>query len=260
MTRAFDNMVDRAPDGEIEMHPVCFRQEYRGNWKLHMENATDLVHPMFVHESSVEAGRAVDDTVAGAAQPIQMYQANGLSLDDWDQVGVHAYPAGHVYMSGFYRAGTIAAQRTDPVFDAYRRLLVARHGEEKTASILTMDRFNNLVYPNLSINTRFQQLRQIHPIAPDRTIVHSHFFRLKGAPPEMSQLALRFLNTANSPASLISSDDLAVFNRVQAGLDASNVPWIDFSRGAGTELPSGDDEAQRARAQSRAWLDAMMHV
>src|SRR5260221_390431 len=97
---------------------------------------------------------------------------------------------------------------------------------------------------------------------------HSHFFLLKGAPPEMRQRAVRFLNPATSPASLISSDDLEIFNRVQAGLAASDVPWIDFSRGAGTERPSDDDEAQRApgtaessmRAQYRAWLRAMTEV
>lgn len=265
MTRAFDNMVDRAPDGVLHQHPHGFRQEYRGNWKLHMENATDTVHPMFVHESSVEAGRLHDSGNADAPQAVQMLAANGLALADWDQVGIHAYPAGHAYMGGFYRAGAIAAQRSDPVFEAYRGALVARHGEEKAAAVLAMDRFNNLVYPNLSINPRFQQLRQVHPIAPDRTVVHSTCFRLGGAPDEIARLALRFLNTANSPASLISSDDLEIFARTQAGLARSHAPWIDFSRGRGTERPGGEDEATRApgtaeaamRAQYRAWLDAM---
>jgi phenylpropionate dioxygenase-like ring-hydroxylating dioxygenase large terminal subunit len=263
LTRAFDNMVDRAPDGTITQHPYCFRQEYRGNWKLHMENATDTVHPMFVHESSVEAGRSAGPEVG--AQAVQMLQANGLSLAEWDTVGIHTYPGGHSWMGGFYRAGAIAAQRADPVFADYRQRLVTRHGEAKTAEILAMDRFNNLVYPNLSINPRFQQLRQVHPIAADRTVVHSHCFILGGAPPEIARLALRFLNTANSPASLISTDDLEVFNRTQARLTGDGDAWVDFSRGAGTERPNPDDEAQRApgtaeasmRAQYRAWLAAM---
>ena len=266
ITRAFDNMIDRSPDGVLEQHPHCFSQEFRGNWKLHMENATDTVHPMFVHESSVEAGRKYDgDGPEELPQAVQMFRANGLPLAEWDRVGIHAYPTGHVYMCGFYRAGTIAPQRQDPVFDAYRRQLVTRHGETKTTEILAMDRFNNLIFPNLSINPRFQVLRQVHPIAADRTVATSHCFRLAGAPPEIARLGLRFLNTTNSPASLISSDDLEIFARVQAGLARSDSPWVDFSRGLGTERPGGEDEATRApgtaeaamRAQYRAWLAAM---
>jgi phenylpropionate dioxygenase-like ring-hydroxylating dioxygenase large terminal subunit len=266
MARALDNMIDRAPDGALEQHPAWFKQAYRGNWKFHMENATDTIHTTFVHASSVEAGRSLAAT--GNAEPpqeIQMFQANGIAFAEWDRVGVHTYPGGHAFMGGFYRGGTIAPERSDPVFDEYRRRLVARHGEAKTAAILAMDRFNNLIYPNLSINTRFQQLRQIHPVAPDRTEVHSYCFRLKGAPGEMIRLAMRFVATANSPASLISSDDFEIFARAQTGLARSDDPWIDFSRGFGTERPSGEDEAARApgtaeaamRAQYRAWLSAM---
>jgi phenylpropionate dioxygenase-like ring-hydroxylating dioxygenase large terminal subunit len=266
MARAFDNMIDRAPDAELEQHPHFIKQEYRGNWKFHMENATDTIHTTFVHASSVEAGRAhAADANAEPAQEIEMFRANGIGFAEWDRVGVHAYPGGHAFMGGFYRGGTIAAKRSDPVFDEYRRRLVTRHGETKTAAILAMDRFNNLIYPNLSINTRFQQLRVIHPIAPDRTAVHSYCFRLKGAPPEMIRLAMRFVAAANSPASLISSDDFEIFARAQAGLARSDDPWVDFSRGLGSERASGDDEAARApgtaeaamRGQYRAWLSAM---
>src|SRR5258708_10104587 len=168
-------------------------------------------------------------------------------------------------MGGFYRGGRIAAERAEPVFDDYRRRLVARQGEAKTAAILAVDRFNNLIYPNLSINTRFQQLRVIQPIAADRTEVHSYCFRLKGAPPEMIRLAMRFVAAANSPASLISSDDFEIFERTQAGLTRSDDPWIDFSRGFGTERPSGEDEAVRAprtaeaamRGQDPGWLGGL---
>ncbi len=265
MARALDNMVDRAPDGVLEQHPAHFKQAYRGNWKLHMENATDTIHTTFVHASSVAAGRAHAASNQEVSQEVQMFQANGISFTEWDKVGVHAYPRGHAFMGGFYRGGAIAPERSDPVFDEYRRRLVARHGEAKTAAILGMDRFNNLIYPNLSINTRFQQLRVIQPIAPDRTEVHSYCFRLKGAPVEMTRLAMRFVAAANSPASLISSDDFEVFARTQSGLARGADSWVDFSRDLGTERPSGEDEAVRAagtaeaamRAQYRAWLSAM---
>ena len=54
-------MVDRAPGGEIEMSGGGFRQQYKGNWKLHMENANDLMHASIVHASSVDAAQSVAD-------------------------------------------------------------------------------------------------------------------------------------------------------------------------------------------------------
>ena len=39
--------------------------------------------------------------------------------------------------------------------------LVARHGEEKTRRILGRQTFNNLIYPNLSINPLFATMRMV---------------------------------------------------------------------------------------------------
>ena len=57
MTEVIDNLVDRAPDGEVEIADSSFTLEYRGNWKLHLENAADIFHPTFVHTSSVMPAR-----------------------------------------------------------------------------------------------------------------------------------------------------------------------------------------------------------
>ena len=43
--------------------------------------------------------------------------------------------------------------------------------------------------------SQFQQLRVVHPIAVNRTVVHTYNFRLKGAPEQM------FRNTIASPTS-----------------------------------------------------------
>ncbi|MFN0302714.1 MAG: aromatic ring-hydroxylating oxygenase subunit alpha, partial [Burkholderiales bacterium] len=51
MTEALDNIIDRSPAGEIQQAGGIFRQEYRGNWKLHHENANDIMHAGYVHES-----------------------------------------------------------------------------------------------------------------------------------------------------------------------------------------------------------------
>jgi phenylpropionate dioxygenase-like ring-hydroxylating dioxygenase large terminal subunit len=254
LASAFDNMLDRAPAGTLTRFGGRLQLEYRGNWKMFMENATDLVHPGFVHRSSVDAARLHDEALEAdpvAQQGAQMFLANGLRGPEWDEVPLHAFPNGHVYMGGFYRKGVIATERHDPVFDRYRRLLVERHGEEKTAAVLAVDRFNNLIWPTLSVNARFAAMRIVRPLAADHTVVEVQCFRLDGAPQEMHELTLQFVNLAASPASMVASDDLEIFERCQRGLQAAAHDWVDMRReGRGTsELP--------IRNQFAAWKQYM---
>ena len=260
---AFDNLLDRAPAGTVTRFGGALRLEYRGNWKMFMENAVDLVHPNFVHKSSVEAVRAHPETLEGDAitqQGAQMFLANGMRAQQWHEVPLHAFPGGHVYMGGFYRQGVIAPQRADPVFERYRKALVERHGEEKTAQVLAVDRFNNLVWPTVSVNARFGAMRVVRPLAADRTVVEALCFRLDGAPEEMHELTLQFVNLAASPASLVASDDLEIFERCQRGLASGATEWIDMRRGVlldqrqadGSILASGTSELP-VRHQFEAW-------
>jgi len=263
LASAFDNMIDRAPAGTVSRFGGELRLEYRGNWKMFMENAVDLVHPGFVHRSSVEAARAHPEALAAddlTQQGAQMFLANGMKALEWDQVALHAFPGGHVYMGGFYRGGVIAPEREDPAYRRYREALVARHGEEKTAAILAVDRFNNLIWPNISVNSRFAALRVVQPLAADHTVVEVQCFRLDGAPEEMHQLTLQFVNLAASPASLVASDDLEIFERCQRGLQDAASDWIDMRRGAlgdqrqadGSTLGRGTSELA-VRHQFAAW-------
>jgi phenylpropionate dioxygenase-like ring-hydroxylating dioxygenase large terminal subunit len=267
LASAFDNMLDRAPAGALSRFGGALRLEYRGNWKMFMENAVDLVHPGFVHRSSVEAARAQPQALAAdglTQQGAQMFLANGMRAPQWDEVPLHAFPGGHVYMGGFYKGGVIGAERDDPVFARYRAQLVERHGEEKAAGVLAVDRFNNLVWPNVSINARFAAMRVVQPLAADRTVVEVLCFRLEGAAPEMQDLTLQFVNLAASPASLVASDDLEVFERCQRGLEDAALDWIDMRRGAlgdrrqadGSTLGSGTSELA-VRNQFAAWLQYM---
>ena len=265
-----DNMVDRAPGGRLTAAGGRLRMAFHGNWKLFMENAVDLVHPGFVHGGSVAVARKSPHTADSpdmAGQTTQMLLANGLRLSEWDGVGLKAFPQGHVYMDGFYRDGVIAPERRDPVFDSYRAALVQRHGEDKTRAILGVDRFNNLIWPALSVNSRFQTLRIVQPVAVDRTIITSCCFRLEGAPPEMFELSLRFLNTASSPASLVASDDLEIFERCQRGLQDSAAEWIDLGRGIHQDRVASDGSTTAPgtselpiRNQMRAWRAHMMAI
>jgi phenylpropionate dioxygenase-like ring-hydroxylating dioxygenase large terminal subunit len=240
---AFDNLVDRAPAGTLTRFGGSLRLEYRGNWKMFLENAVDLVHPGFVHKSSVDAARAHPEILSAdplTQQGAQMFLANGMRAAQWDEVPLHAFAGGHVYMGGFYKQGVIAPEREDPVFARYRKALVERHGEDKAAEVLAVDRFNNIIWPNVSLNARFGAMRIVRPLGVDHTVVDVVCFKLDGAPAEMHELTLQFVNLAASPASLVASDDLEIFERCQRGLADGSREWLDMSRGVLADRPGPD--------------------
>ena len=235
ITSVLDNMVDRAPGGSLTQTGGRLHMEYRGNWKFFLENAADQVHPGIVHVSAVAAARAdreAADLPGMTGQVVQMQLANGLRAAEWNEIGIHGYPGGHAYMGSFYRgAGVIAAERKDPVFQRYLAALTATHGEAKVQEILAMDRFNNLIWPTITVNSRFQVMRVVQPVAVDHTVVTSYCFALDGAPDEMTALSMRFLTAAASSGSLVAADDLDIFERCQRGLEDAATDWVDLSRG-----------------------------
>jgi phenylpropionate dioxygenase-like ring-hydroxylating dioxygenase large terminal subunit len=265
MTDVIDNLVDRAPDGEIEIADSSFTLEYRGNWKLHPENAADIFHPSFVHSSSVMPARRApaNASIIDHDQTREMLLANGFGQEEWENIQLSGLPGGHTFMTSFYRQGVLVQHDSDPVFARYKQALVARHGAEKTAQILGMTRFNNIVYPNLVINAQYQQMRVTIPISVDQTLVRIHCFRLQGAPDEIFHRAVRFLSNIGSPASMIFSDDVEMLERCQQGLAKEAVPWLDFSRGMDSDRRSEDGSVSGAasempmRVQFQAWVNYM---
>jgi phenylpropionate dioxygenase-like ring-hydroxylating dioxygenase large terminal subunit len=53
-----DDLVDRAPDGELALDAGMHRYAYNGNWKLQVENVLDSYHVPFGHASTGPAVRA----------------------------------------------------------------------------------------------------------------------------------------------------------------------------------------------------------
>jgi len=61
---AFDDMCDRAPEGEVEIVPNCFRIIQRSNWKIFLENQLDALHPSVTHQSTGRAAHEVEKEIA----------------------------------------------------------------------------------------------------------------------------------------------------------------------------------------------------
>lgn len=269
MTEAIDNLVDRAPGGQIEIAGGSFRVRYAGNWKLHHENANDTVHPSFVHESSVTtANRSKvdpDPHLIDRGQTKGMMASNGLTPKDWNAIELNGMRQGHSFMGGFYKAGLLSRQNEDEVTRSYREALEKTHGVQKAADILGMDRFNNLVWPSLNVNAQFHQIRVVHPVSVNETILEGYCFRLAGAPDEIFHRAVRFLGALVSPASMIFTDDLEIFGRVQRGLESGVLPRLDSRRGLGKDKQSQDGNRYQSttsselpiRSQLNAWREWM---
>jgi phenylpropionate dioxygenase-like ring-hydroxylating dioxygenase large terminal subunit len=269
----FDNFVDRAPAGALEVAGGRLVQRFRANWKLQIENSIDLLHPSILHRNAIDAAAAhvpSDDIDPGARIAIELNGQNLHSFRGWDEIPVHALENGHCYMGTFFKKTDRPAEAgarfgSDDAFRFatqadYKARLVARHGAEAAEGILSFSRHNTIVYPNLFVNPRLQQIRVLNPVAVDCTEQHSQVLRLVGAPDEVFQVAVRILTAANSPASLATSDDHEVFEQIQAGLRGGDRPHLDFSRNfdpAGEPARAPGTSELPMRNQHRAWLRYM---
>jgi phenylpropionate dioxygenase-like ring-hydroxylating dioxygenase large terminal subunit len=258
MKSSLDDIVDRAPDGEIEFAGGVLRQVSSSNWKLIIENANDMVHAGALHESANDAALATStegyDPEFGQHRVAAM-RSNASPLAKMDESGTAGYPWGHSFIGGLPRA-----PRGGAVFAEYRRRMVARHGEARTNEILSVTRHLNLIYPNLLTNGFYSMIKVILPVAVDRTEVLAFPIRLKGAPEEMFHTTINMVNNTGSTAGLAMADDLEMYQRCQLGYAAESVEWIDLGRGYGLERRD-DTGALRAtgtselpmRSQFNAW-------
>lgn len=261
-TTALDNIVDRAPDGELEVVGGSFRLIQRNNWKMLIENLNDLMHPMVVHISSTEAAEQVEATLPEGQKPppeIPLLTSNGWSYEFWNSLRVVCCEYGHSLM------GAINTPReTDPVFVDYANLLEKKHGPHRTDEILSYPSVMALVYPNMSLHTSYQQLRVIHPVDVDRTLLEIWTFRLKGAPEGMYQRARVYANLVNSPSSIGNADDVEAFMRVHRGLENDTMEWISQHRNAGQDQQTNEGHVATPgtselpmRNHFKAWLGYM---
>ena len=268
LSSSFDDMVDRAPDGEVEVAGGVFRHAYHGNWKLVLENHLDGLHPNYVHASSVQAARDAPDP----AQPeryadiaIRQMRQNGAPEAIWESIGIWTTDFGHGYMADYHSDSRLVVGMDNPVFAGYRERLEHKIGKERAAKVLGVTRWNSIVYPNCSFMGQFRQLRIVHPLAVDRTIVHTYSFRLKGAPEQMYRDTIAFANVVNGTASWVLTDDLEVYERVQKGLTAQAGDWVYLARGYGGDADDAGRTRRGAtgtselpiRSQFAAWLRYM---
>jgi phenylpropionate dioxygenase-like ring-hydroxylating dioxygenase large terminal subunit len=266
---SFDDFVDRAPGGELEVAGGVFKHAYNGNWKLMLENHLDGAHPAWVHASSVAVARNAPEPGKPGEEhyfdiAVRQMRQNGAPESVWEKTGIWATPRGHGYMGDYHDDSRLVAGLGNPAFDEYRRKLIEKVGEKEADRALRVTLWNTVLYPNCSFMSQFRQLRIIHPLAVDRSVVYTYSFRMPQAPERLFRDTVAFSNVVNGTASWVLTDDLEVYERIQRGFASGAVEWAQIGRGFGRDVAeagtvrgaSGTSEVY-IRAQMRAWLDYM---
>jgi benzoate/toluate 1,2-dioxygenase alpha subunit len=280
MKANIDDLVNRAPEGEILLDAGHHRYFFRGNWKLQVENVLDSYHVPFSHASTVNkkgeqfSRREGDETGAKVIDEAKKLkegaEAADATADSTADTTADAWKGRRSYVVDFGHGWTSNTQlnekgRSSPAYDAYVKALSDSVGQERSEEILTPRFHNSLLYPTTSIMGLNIHIRVIRPVSVDLTEVTVYPIRLKGAPDEMNFGNIRLLNVTHSAASFVQTDDLESFRRTQEGLRSTQSDWIDLSRGLGEEQADRDYNAtmesamheMAIRAQYKAWLHYM---
>ncbi len=256
---SLDNMVDRAPEGRLEVAGPPLRYMHQCNWKMLVENQTDACHPMVAHESS--AGTAVrlfeeSDWPADKPKPMAMQIiAPFMSpYEFFEEMGIRTWPNGHGHTGVHHSIHSDYSEASD-----YWNAMVDAHGEEKAKAVLDENRHNTVYFPNIMIKGPIQQLRNFIPLGPDRTLVESHIYRLVGAPDYLLQRTAMYNRLINAPTSIVGHDDLEMYERAQEGLHVDGMEWVNLQRlhqGEETydsEVVENGTTERQMRSQFQAW-------
>jgi len=266
---SFDDFVDRAPGGELEVAGGVFKHAYNGNWKLMLENHLDGAHPAWVHASSVAVARNAPEPGKPGEEhyydiAVRQMRQNGAPESVWENTGIWATPRGHGWMGDYHDDSRLVAGMGNPAFEEYRRKLIEKTSQTEADRILRVTLWNTIVYPNCSFMSQFRQLRIIHPLAVDRSVVYTYSFRMQQAPERLFRDTVAFSNVVNGTASWVLTDDLEVYERIQKGFASGAVEWAQIGRGFGRDVDepgarrgaTGTSEVY-IRAQMQAWLHYM---
>lgn len=263
---SIDNMVDRSPQGRLEVTGGVLRYNHDSNWKFFVENLNDMMHAMIAHQSSAQTARVIGkQRFEGDPNPpseIQILSPFAEDADFFEKMGVHAFANGHSYSGG--KISIHAGYSGNP---AYEAAMEKSYGKERTREILSMNRHNTVVYPGFTLKGAIQTIRVVKPMAVNRTVIESWTLRLVGAPEEMLQRSILYCNLINSSGGLVGPDDHEAYHRLQYGLSTEANDWVSMGRHLEAEVPNDEGGYSATgssdmvfRNQFKAWKQYMTSV
>lgn len=225
---SLDNLVDRSPEGRVEISGPPLRYMHKCNWKMLVENQTDTCHPMVAHESS--AGTAINIyKEMGEPEPrpaaMQIIAPFMSPYEFFEGMGIRTWPNGHGH------TGVNMSIHSD--YDAipgYFEAMCNTYGEDRAKEILDENRHNTIYFPNIMVKAPLQQIRNFIPLGPDKTLVESYVYRLVGAPEQLVAMSAMYNRMINAPTSIVGHDDLEMYERAQEGLHSDGLEWVNIQR------------------------------
>ena len=259
---SIDNMVDRSPEGRLEVVGNPLRYMNNCNWKMLVENQTDSFHPMIVHYSSAGTVKKIWEEMQPYEGPkpmvVECIVPFTMDYDFYKKMGIRVWQNGHGHTGVNF---SIHSDYTDA--SGYFEKMVKSYGETRAKEILDENRHNTIYFPNIMVKGPIQTLRVFKPIAANRTLVESWIFRLVGAPDMLLERTAMYNRLINAPTSIVGHDDTEVYERAQEGLECNGNSWMNFQRdhfnpegNSSEEIFDGSTEAQM-RNQFRAWKKFM---
>ena len=258
---SIDNMVDRSPEGRLEVSGPPLRYLHKCNWKMLVENQTDTCHPMVAHESS--AGTAVRIyKEMGEPQPrppaMQIIAPFMSPYEFFEGMGIRTWPNGHGHTGV-----NMSIHSNYDAIPGYFEAMTEAYGAERAKAILDENRHNTVYFPNIMVKAPLQQLRVFIPLAADRTLVESYVYRMVGAPDQLVAMSAMYNRMINAPTSIVGHDDLEMYERAQEGLAANGIEWVNVQRlyepdeDFGVERVENGTTERQMRNQFHAWVTFM---
>ncbi|HVO47853.1 MAG TPA: aromatic ring-hydroxylating dioxygenase subunit alpha [Steroidobacteraceae bacterium] len=258
---SIDNMVERSPQGRLEVAGGVLRYLHDCNWKMYVENLNDAMHPMVAHESSAGTAKRVWEQgheAGPAPMVIEQFVPFVNGYDFFEKMGVKVYDNGHSYTGVNFSIHSKYSSVGE-----YEQRMIAAYGEERAQRILGEARHNTVYYPSLTIKGAIQAIRVARPLAVDKTLIESWTFRLVGAPDALLARTTTYTRLINAPTSMVGHDDLHCYRAIQEGLAASSSEWVSLHRNyresesAGIAGTYGATNEAPMRGQYRAWARYM---
>ena len=262
---SIDNLVERSPEGRIEIAGGCFRYLHDSNWKMFVENLNDAMHPMVVHQSSSGTAKRVFDERLKEDDPVpfelEMLAPFTNNYEFFEKMGLTAWDYGHSVTGGKFSIHSAYS----PI-PGYMDALIGKYGEQKAREILAVNRHNTVVYPSFTLKGAITSIRVVKPVAVDKTVIESWVFRQVGAPEELFQRSITYCNLINSHANLVGPDDYEAYHRLQYGLQTQDGnEWVSQHRHLGEDEVDEDGTRHATgtsdmvfRHQFRTWKDYMV--
>ena len=235
-----DLILDQAPQG-LEYVPGDIRYTFNANWKLQIENSLDMYHFASTHASYVELlARRKPDAFAGGMPP---------SPADAAEQGTFSFGRGHAVM---WRGKS----RASPELLARRRAGYVADISELRAKWAGSAR-NLTIFPNLQIvdNVTSVMLRVLHPLAVDKTEMHTHCLAPVGEDADLRAARIRDYEDFFNPSGLATPDDNVIYEHSQAGFKAMAAGWTaGHLRGINPEgAPAANKYAQELGLTNADW-------